>query len=247
MSRALVIDDDASRHGELGAWCEQAGIEARIEGSVPDPDSVGELDCVVLHAGYGRARPGFPRSKRRAEAVYWFLDEPSYLFHEELDALRALGTSTGSGVGLIVMTGGSEGELPAAELATLGRERRVVVWNVFGLMATRSLDQALAGPDPGGAPEEPDRVQSEIRHDLLNRLWNLALAAAEAPPDAEEIASIVEGEDDQTSLDVLVARAGLGSETSAALADACRAARSGSLHEALARVARKAIEEIESR
>ncbi len=186
MSRILVIDDDGSRHGDLAKWCDSLGLEGEILAHPPaGADDAAHLACIVIHAGYGRKHEGFPRSRRSTEAVHWFLDDASYLFHEDLEALRALGTASGPSVPLVIITGGSHRDLPVDELRALAAGRLVVLWNVLDLLATRSLDEVLAGPgtEPEGAID-PQRLESEIRHDLLNRLWNLALAAGEASPDA---------------------------------------------------------------
>jgi hypothetical protein len=248
MSAILVIDDDRSRHGDLEKWCALLGSEARVLARPPvAPEDAGRLDCIVIHAGYGRKHEGFPRSKRSTEAVHWFLDDASYLFHEDLEALRSLGRATGPSVPLVILTGGSHRDLPVEELRTMAAGRRVVLWNVFDLLATRSLDELLAGPgsDPG-QEVDPARLESEIRHDLLNRLWNLALEAGEASPDAEEIQAIIQGEDDQSPLALLVSRTpALGEQPREQLLGELEKMASGRVPDGLAGAARAAIEEID--
>ncbi len=249
MSRILVIDDDGSRHRDIGKWCEALGLEGRILDHPPaDAADAAHLACIVIHAGYGRRHEGFPRSRRSTEAVHWFLDDASYLFHEDLEALRALGAASGPSVPLVILTGGSHRDLPVDELRGLAAGRPVVLWNVFDLLATRSLEEVLAGPR--AAPEgaiDPERLESEIRHDLLNRLWNLALAAGEGAPDAAEIAAILQGEDDQSPLSILVSRTpALGQERRRELLEGIEQAAAGRITEGLARAARAAIEEIDA-
>jgi hypothetical protein len=245
MMRVLVIDDDASRHGDIEAWASRAGLEVDLRARPPGPGEDVDAACVVIHAGYGRSMEGFPRERRPAEAAFWFLGEASYLFHEDLEALRALGERLGPRVPLVVMTGGSTRDVPLGDLAAAGRGRTVVAWNAFGLLATTSAVEMLEGP--GEEPADAGRVASEIRHDLLNRLWNLALAGGGEAPDAEEIAAIVRGEEDQSPLDVLVERTpALDGGTGEALAGACREAAGGRPPAGLGELARRAIREIES-
>lgn len=248
MSRILVIDDDGSRHRDLGRWCAALGLEAGLLARPPaDVSGAAELACIVIHAGYGRKHEDFPRSRRSAEALCWFLDDASYLFHEDLEALRALGAASGPSVPLVILTGGSHRDLPLDELRDLAAGRTVVLWNVFDLLATASLEEVLAGPGPRPAEVDPERLESEIRHDLLNRLWNLALAAGEPSPDAAEIAAIMQGEDDQSPLALLVERTpALGEEGRRTLLERLGEAAGGQVPEGLAGAARAAIEEIEA-
>jgi hypothetical protein len=249
MSRILVIDDDGSRHGDLEKWCALLELEADVLAHPPaGAADAADLACIVIHAGYGRKHEGFPRSKRSTEAVHWFLDDPSYLFHEDLEALRSLGRSSGPSVPLVILTGGSHRDLPVQNLRELAAGRRVVLWNVFDLLATRSLQDLLAGPvGEQGAAVDPARLESEIRHDLLNRLWNLALASGEASPDAHEIEAIMQGEDDQSPLAILVSRTpALGEERRRELLEGLEAAAGGRIPDGLARAARAAIEEIDA-
>lgn len=243
--RILVVDDDASRHRDLRAWIERLGMTPDVRERPPrEPDAAADAALVVVHAGYGRGRPGFPRAERRAEALRWMLGDPSYLFHEDLDAFAALGREIPPEVPLVVVTGGSTADVPAAALARLGRPRRVVEWNVIDLLSTSSVEEVAAG----GTRTEPDpaRVQSEVRHDLLNRLWNLALAAAETPPDVEEIGEIIEGDEDQSALPVLIAASGgLRARTRTSVTEAVDAAAQGSVTAELAPAVRAAIEDLE--
>lgn len=245
MSRILVIDDDASRHADIAAWCERLGLEAEIVDAPPAPAGA-PAACVAIHAGYGRLKDGFPGGRRNAEAVHWFLDDPSYLFHEDLEALRALGRSTDAP--LVVLTGGSQRDLPLAEMRKVAAGRVVVLWNVFDLIATTSLEQVLAGPTgESRTGRDPERIASEIRHDLLNRLWNLALAASEARPDIDEIGAILEGEEDQSPLELLVSRTpSIGETLRGQLASALERARGGEMDEDLATKVHAAIEEIDA-
>jgi hypothetical protein len=243
----LVIDDDASRHGDLEAWIRSMGHEPLVRGVVPaDPSVASGARLLVVHAGYGRMRPGFPRPDRGAEAIHWLLGDPSYLFHEELDGFAALGRSLDPSVALVAMTGGSGRDIPLADLVKLAAGRPVVSWNVIELVATTSIEEVLRGP--GAGEPDPEVIESEIRHDLLNRLWNLALAAADKDVDRQEIAEIIEGDDDQSTLDVLVARAaGLTAGTRADLVEAIREAKGGRLAEAMSSLARTAIAQMEGR
>jgi hypothetical protein len=255
VKRILVIDDDTSRHRDIEAWSGRLGLETRVHATPPpEPD---DPDIVILHAGYGRGRDGFPRSRRRAEAVHWFLGDPSYLFHEDLEAFQALGRRTGSGIPLVIITGGSDRDLPLDGLRSLAAGRRLVLWNVFGLLECENLDEVLAGPvaprqargngTRNGNGTSKARVQSEIRHDLLNRLWNLALAADEEKPDEEEIAEIVRGEEDQSPLGALIRQApAIGAGLRDELAEALEKAQAGALEEGLSSLVRTAIGEIES-
>lgn len=255
MARILVIDDDISRHRDLGAWCGRLGLEADVHAT--PPGAPGGADIVVIHAGYGRGREGFPRSRRRAESVRWFLDDPSYLFHEDLESFRALGRSTGPSTPLVILTGGSDRDLDVGDISRMAGGRQVVLWNVFGLLECTSLEEVLAGPvahrqaqgngagDGHGSGDA--RVEAEIRHDLLNRLWNLALAAAEERPDPEEIAAIVRGEEDQSPLSSLVERVpAIGEELRGQLVEALERAASGTLADGLAGMVKATIGEIES-
>ena len=249
MSRILVIDDDGSRHGDLAKWCAVLGLEAQVLARPPaEIADATDLECIAIHAGYGRKHEGFPRSKRSTEAVHWFLDDGSYLFHEDLEAMRSLGRASGPSVPLVILTGGSHRDLPVDELSDLAAGRRVVLWNVFDLLATRNLEEVLAGPGrKPGAAVDPERLESEIRHDLLNRLWNLALAAGEASPDEAEIAAIMQGEDDQSPLTLLVSRTpALGEERRRELLEGLEKAAGGQTLDGLARSARAAIEEIDA-
>ncbi|MBW2262642.1 MAG: hypothetical protein JRG91_11765 [Deltaproteobacteria bacterium] len=249
MSRILVIDDEGSRHGDLASWCDGLGHEAEVLARPPtEVADAAKLACIVIHAGYGKKREGFPRTRRSTEAVHWFLDDGSYLFHEDLEALRSLGRASGPSVPLVILTGGSHRDLPVDELIDLAAGRRVVLWNVFDLLTTRSLEEALAGPGRGhGAAVDPERLESEIRHDLLNRLWNLALAAGETSPDEAEIAAIMQGEDDQSPLTLLVSRTpALGEERRRELLEGLEKAAGGRTPDGLSRAARAAIEEIDA-
>ncbi len=249
--RILVVDDDASRHADMAAWIAKMGYEAHVHATPPaDPGDPALVALVVIHAGYGRSRPGFPRPDRRAEAIHWFVDDPSFLFHDDLVALSALGKALPDRVPVVAMTGGSGKDIPVQELGRLAGARLLVSWNVLELFATTSIEEILAGPAcarPGQA--DPACLASELRHDLLNRLWNLALAAAEATPDEAEIADIVTGDPDQSQLGVLVASAsGIDPATRSALTGAIdRAVRGGGLPDGLARLARAAISELEGR
>jgi hypothetical protein len=248
MSGILVIDDDRSRHGDLERWATLLGSEARVLAHPPAAlGDAGALECIVIHAGYGRKHEGFPRSKRGAEAVHWFLDDASYLFHEDLEALRSLGRASGPSVPLVILTGGSHRDLPVDDLRRIAAGRRVVLWNVFDLLATRSLDTLLAGPgSDAGRDVDPARLESEIRHDMLNRLWNLALAAGEASPDAEEIEAILEGEEDQSPLALLISRTpALGTQRRERLLGEIEKMAPGRVPGGLAGAAREAIEEID--
>lgn len=247
----LVVDDDTSRHDDLRSWILSLGLRADVRDRPPaDPATLDTPVAVVIHAGYGRRRPGFPRAERRAEAVHWLLDDPSYLFHEELEAFGALGRWMEPQVPLVVITGGSHRDLPTGQLTRLAAARTLVFWNVIDLMATRSVQEVVSGPEPPdqGRDVDPARVESEVRHDLLNRLWNMALAAGEEAVDVEEIAEIVAGDDDQSTLDVLVeASPDLDARTRDELAGALRRAGGSHVMDGLAALTRRAIEELEDR
>ena len=234
MARILIIDDDVSRHADLRAWCARIGAEGEIAAAPPQG---GSADALVVHAGYGRRLEGFPRG-RPAEAVRWILGDASYLFHEDLEAFRSLGRALPD-VPILILTGGSERDVPLDEIRDLARGRTVRAWNVFDLVATTSLEEALSERSGG---TDPARIESEVRHDLLNRLWSLAVASP------SEIAEIVEGDEDQSSLDALVSRAPrMSDETRERLAAALSAVREGGSLKEIQPLARKAIEEIESR
>jgi len=250
VGKILVIDDDVTRHGDHAGWSARIGIEVQVRETPPEPPLDFEPEAIVVHAGYGRRREGFPRDAREAEAIRWLLDDPSYLFHEELEAFRELGRSVAPDVPLVVMTGGSVDDLPVDAIRALAGARPVAAWNVLDMVGTTSLAQLVAGPvqeEEAGAEPDPDRIAGEVRHDLLNRLWNLALAAGEAAPDVEELREIRSGDADQSDLDVLVARApSIGEDTRDALTRALVSLGDGAADPGLAALARRAISEIES-
>ena len=235
----LVIDDDVSRHPDTLAWCERIGLSP-IVAAVP-PDAHGGASVVVVHGGWGRRIPGFPRGARRAEAVLWLLGSQSYLFHEALDRFAALGRSLPASVPLIVITGGSPADLPQAELraAAGAAGRRVEFLSFADLIGAQTLEGALSGRS------DPARG-TEMRHEILGRLWNLALAAGAGSPDPQEIREISEGEGEQSRIEDLIGAAPwIRESTRVALLDAISAAIGGNVTPGLALLARRALEEME--
>jgi hypothetical protein len=247
----IVIDDDISRHGDLSAWIARLGLDPRIHAAPPiGQTGPGRARMVVIHGGFGRQKSDFPKPNRQAEAIHWFLDNPSYLFHEDLDGFAALGKCLGPSVPLIVMTGGSIRDIDGDALKALTGSRPIQIWNVIELLTTNSAEEVLAGPGhrrPSDT-ETTARLAAEIRHDLLNRLWNLVLVAGEPRATHTEIVEIIEGEADQHDLITLMNHASqLSGPTRQNAALAVETAWTGIIDQTLIQAMQRAIEELENR